>query len=234
MASGLRIVEAPFAPALVTRLFNFSSAFSKETEHAFARHVSTLAEIHVFGSGDEEVTGFQMWPAPVRMPGGVVVMMGGKLRLARAARRTGLPQRSNLAFAERHAAREGEQWYRLSVASVFGFNSLASSLSSFFVLGSPEEPRELREVFAAQVERFCQVNGFAANADGTVNVRFSLPASLLQEANNPIFRSRAAVRRYEQLVPRWHDPASTTYVAWGWKFDRSNIDALRKAGEKSL
>jgi hypothetical protein len=87
-------------------------------------------------------------------------------------------------------------------------------------------------VFAAQVERFCQVNGFAASSDGTVNVGFSLPAPLLQEANTSVFRSRAAVRRYEQLVPRWHDPTSTTYVAWGWKFDQSNVDSLRKAGRE--
>ena len=127
------IPRARFTPALLAELHAFAARLMAEDAAHFRVHAETNDVVHVFERADTgAVVGFQFWrTAPIALPGGRA-LIGGKLRVDPAYRRRALHLRSGLRFYLACQLRHPRtRFYRLSLASMFGFVSIASALADY-------------------------------------------------------------------------------------------------------
>ena len=132
LAARVRIRSVPradFSPALLAELHALSDRLMREAFDHFEVHARTNDVVHVFERRDTRaVVGFQFWKTmPVDLPRARAIV-GGKLRILPEYRRQGLHLRSGLRFYA--AARRSwplSRFYRISLASIFGFTSIASA-----------------------------------------------------------------------------------------------------------
>ena len=120
----------------------------------FRVHAGSNDLVHVFRRADTgEVVGFQFWrTAPIALPHSRVIL-GGKLRIRPELRNYGLHLLSGLVFYLQNKLRHpGTRYYRLSVASVFGFVSITEALASYHLFDPRERDGEagaVRDAFVA-------------------------------------------------------------------------------------
>jgi hypothetical protein len=198
-----RIDRAGFDDAVLRPLHAWSTRLLAESYDHFARHAVTNDELHVFRRGGE-LCGFQFWRA--FDSGGVRYVLGGKLRVDPAARRRGLHHASALAILRaQHGGDPDRAVVRLSIASLFGFVSLARAMPHYRFVDAAAEPA-LCAVFA----RVSAESGYAFDATtGLVDVGIAIPDDQLAQlaasylalpeavayvARNPVFaRNRCFV-----------------------------------------
>src|SRR5262245_21218645 len=96
-------------------------------------HAATNDELHVFRHSESgELAGFQFWRTLPGIDDGHRVVLGGKLRIHPEARRRGLHLASGLAvLCEQRRRFPAARITRLSVASLFGFVSIARRLAHY-------------------------------------------------------------------------------------------------------
>src|SRR5262249_61748474 len=109
---------------------------AEDFEH-FCVHARTNDVVHIYERADTGApVGFQFWrTADMELPGCRAVF-GGKLRVEPAFRRRGLHLRSGLRFyLETQLRYPRTRFYRLSLASMFGFVSITSALAGYRLVG---------------------------------------------------------------------------------------------------
>src|SRR6266545_1172126 len=149
------IARRAFSPALLEELHALSNRLMAEKFEHFRAHAETNEVVHVFERADTRaIVGFQFWKtAPIDLPGARAIV-GGKLRIVPEFRGRALHLRSGLRFyGETQLAHPRTRFYRLSLASIFGFTSIASALAEYRLF----EPRPLDDETRAVTAAFLRI-----------------------------------------------------------------------------
>lgn len=199
----------------------------EELEH-FARHAHTNEVVHVFERADtREPVGFQFWKTtPIDLPGARAIV-GGKLRILPEYRRHALHLRSGLRFYVRtQLAHPLTRLYRLSLASIFGFTSIASALAEYRLF-DPHATDAVSRALAAAFEQVAAGSGYGVDVDtGLFDVRIFMTAETLQRYPQSFFEKPAA-RAYAAANPGYR--TNGCYVGFWFTFSRQNLLALARA-----
>lgn len=227
-ASIRSIPRRRFTPALIGELHALSNRMMREELEHFARHAHTNDVVHVFERADSgALVGFQFWKTvPVELPRARVIV-GGKLRVLPEYRRQALHLRSGLRFyARAQLGRPLTRFYRLSLASIFGFTSIASALAEyrfFEPLATDAEGRALAAVF----EQVAAGSGYEVDRErGTFDVRIFMTDETLERYPASFFE-KAAARAYAAANPGYR--TNGCYVGFWFRFSRQNLVALLRA-----
>jgi hypothetical protein len=217
-----------FDDALLAPLHAMANRLMAETYDRFLAHAVTNDVVHVFERDDTgEVVGFQFWKtAPVDLPGARAIV-GGKLRVVPAFRGRALHLSSGLRFlAEAQLRHPGTRFYRLSLASIFGFTSIASALARYHFYDPAPGDDETRAVSAA-FERIAQDSGYTVDrATGLFDVRIHMTAETLARYPAAFF-AKPAARAYARVNPGYRD--NGCYVGFWFRFGPKNLAAITKA-----
>src|SRR5262245_56800493 len=122
-----------FTPALLDSLHALANRLMAEDAVHFRVHAETSDVVHVYERTDTGApVGFQFWrTAAMELPG-CRALIGGKLRVDPAFRGRALHLRSGLRFyVESQLCHPRTRFYRLSLASLFGFVSITSALADY-------------------------------------------------------------------------------------------------------
>jgi len=227
----VRIRSVPrrhFSAELIAKLHALSNRMMQEELEHFRRHAHTNDVVHVFERADTRaLIGFQFWKTvPIELPRARAIV-GGKLRILPEYRRQALHLRSGLRFYVRtQLAHPLTRFYRLSLASIFGFTSIASALADYRLF----EPRATDGVARALAMAFEQVaagSGYGVDRDtGLFDVRIFMTAETLQRYPHSFF-DKPAARAYAAANPDYR--TNGCYVGFWFTFSRPNLLALVRA-----
>ena len=221
------IARRDFSDELMARLHAFSNQILPEDLPHFRVHAETNEVVHVFEHGDRMV-GFQFWrTAPFPLPRSRLIL-GGKLRVLPEHRGRALHLRSGLRFFLSCKLRHPlTRYYRLAVASLFGFVSITSALAEYRIFDPRPRPGDaegaaLREAFT----RIAAENDFRIDPEtGLMFVDIGIaPETLAQYPEGYLDRPEA--RTYARVNPGWRDNRSD--VAFWFRFTPRNLAALTR------
>jgi hypothetical protein len=229
----IRVVRRrDFSDELLRTLHAFSNRILPEDLAHFRVHAETNEEVHVFEHGGTLV-GYQFWrTAPMALPGARVIM-GGKLRVLPEHRGRALHLRSGLRFFLGCKLRHPRtRYYRLAVASLFGFVSITSALAEYRILDPRPAPGDtegeaIRDAFA----RLAAENDFRLDPEtGLMFVDIGIaPETLAQFPAGYLDRPEA--RAYARVNPGWRNNRSD--VAFWFRFTPRNLLALVRKIQRS-
>jgi hypothetical protein len=184
--------------------------------------------VHLFERADtRELVGFQFWKTvSIDLPRARAIV-GGKLRILPEYRRQALHLRSGLHFYVRaQLARPLTRFYRLSLASIFGFTSIASALADYRLFEPHATDAEGRAL-AAAFEQVAAGSGYGVDPDtGLFDVRIFMTAETLERYPERFF-DKPAARVYATANPGYR--TNGCYVGFWFTFSRQNLIALVRA-----
>ncbi len=219
-----RLQVAGIDDGVLVPLHAFASRMMEESFDHFVRHVRTNDELHVYRR-DHEIVGFQLW----RRLGDDAhrLVLGGKLRVDPTARRNALHHASNLAIllAERES-HPGAAITRLSIASIFGFVSLARAMPHYRFIDTASP------VLAAVFERLSADNGYVFDPrTGLVDVGITIPSDQIARLD----ASYLALPEARTYLARNADFArNRCFAAVVFEVDEDNLSSLlRRSGQQS-
>ena len=217
-----------FSSALIGELHALSNQMMREELEHFGRHAYTNEVVHVFERADtRELVGFQFWKTtPIDLPRARAIV-GGKLRILPEYRRQALHLRSGLRFyARTQLAHPLTRFYRLSLASIFGFTSIASALAQYRLF-EPHARDAEGLALAAAFERVAAGSGYSVDPDsGLFDVHIFMTAETLQRYPQSFF-DKPAARAYAAANPGYR--TNGCYVGFWFTFSRQNVLALVRA-----
>jgi len=219
--------------ALVQELHAVSNSLMAEGLEHFGVHAQANDLVHVFRRVDTgRIVGFQFWrTAPIDLPRGRIIL-GGKLRILPEFRNRGLHLLSGLTFYFQDKLRHPRsRYYRLSIASLFGFVSITEALARYHLFEPRKdtaEGRALRKAFLALAEE----SHFQVDEERGlffVNI-FVTPETLGRYS--PEYFSRSAARAYATVNPEFRTNGS--YVGFWFRFTPANLASLTRATLRKL
>jgi hypothetical protein len=218
-----------FSNALLGELHAMARSLMAEEFSHFRVHAEANDLVHVFRRVDTgEVMGFQFWrTAPIELPRSRVIL-GGKLRMRPELRRRGLHLLSGfLVFLQNKARNPGVRYYRLSLASLFGFVSLTEALADyqFFDPRASQggEAGALREAFV----KLAAESHFRVDEEtGNFFVDIFMTPETLSRYSQAYFE-RPAAKVYAEKNPAYR--TNGCYVGFWWTFSVENLLAMGKA-----
>ncbi|HEX2685321.1 MAG TPA: hypothetical protein VHN14_01820 [Kofleriaceae bacterium] len=211
-----------FTPELVDSLHTLANRLLSEDAAHFRVHAETNDVVHLYERADTgALVGFQFWrTAPMDLPG-CRAIFGGKLRVDPAFRRRGLHLRSGLRFyLESQLRYPRTRFYRLSLASMFGFVSITSALADYHFfdpMAADAEGRAIRGAFERLANqshyRLDPVTGlFLVGIKPTEATLAQYPASYYQ---------RPEACAYARVNPGWRDNGCN--VGFWFRFTPANL-----------
>jgi hypothetical protein len=214
----LTVWRKDFDEKLLRDLHALSNRLMAEDYNRFCVHARTNDLVHVFRQHDQ-VVGFQFWRS-VPMDGGMAIA-GGKLRVLPEHRRRGLHLLSGLLFfAQAKLRRPFTKYYRVSLASIFGFVSITEALAEYELLG-PRTPPEVKKLFS----RLAEENHYQLHDDGRAQVDIFMTEETLSRFPASYFE-RPAARIYAAANPGFR--TNGCYLAFWFRFTPRNIAAILK------
>lgn len=214
-----------FTPEFLDTLHALSNRLLSEDPAHFRVHAETNDVVHIYERTDTgEPVGFQFWrTAPMELPGCRAVL-GGKLRVDPAFRRRALHLRSGLRFyLENQLRHPRTRYYRLSLASVFGFVSITSALAEYHPFdphAADPEGRAIRGAF----ERLAEQSHYRLDpATGLFAVGIALNEETLAHYPDSYYR-RPEVQAYARLNPGWRE--NGLFVGFWFRFTPANLVSL--------
>jgi hypothetical protein len=209
-----------------------SLLMAEDLEH-FRVQSRTNDLVHVFRRADTgEIVGFQFWrTAPIALPGSRMIV-GGKLRIQPAFRRHGLHLLSGLAFYLQNKLRAPRtRFYRLSLASLFGFVSVTEALAHYHFFDPKAQGGEsgaVRDAFFALADE----NHYRVDEEtGLFLVNIFMTRETLERYPARYF-DKPAARAYAAVNPGFRDNGS--YVGFWFRFTPENLLALTRAIYRKL
>ncbi|MEY4549307.1 MAG: hypothetical protein RL685_5502, partial [Pseudomonadota bacterium] len=153
--------------------------------------------------------------------------VGGKLRILPAYRRQGLHLRSGLRFfASRQLAHPRTRFYRISIASIFGFTSIASALSEYHLF-NPQAADPEGHALAGAFQQLASGSGYQlARDEAVIRVNIFITPETLALYPDAFFEKPAA-RVYAGINPGYR--SNGCYVGFWFRFSRRNLVALVQA-----
>jgi hypothetical protein len=216
-----------FTPALIASLHELANRLLAEDADHFRVHAETNDVVHIYERADTgEPIGFQFWRTrPLDLPGCRAVF-GGKLRVDPAFRRRALHLRSGLRFyIESQLRHPGTRFYRLSLASMFGFVSITSALADyqlFDAAAKDPEGRALRDAFV-QMAAESHYRLDEATSLFFVGIR---PTEQTLAQYGASYYARPEAQIYARANPGWRDNGEN--VAFWFRFTPANLWSLSR------
>jgi hypothetical protein len=214
-----------FTPELLGSLHALANRLLAEDVDHFRVHAGTNDVVHIYERRDTGApVGFQFWrTAALDLPGCRAVI-GGKLRVEPAFRRRGLHLRSGLRFyLESQLRHPRTRFYRLSLASMFGFVSITSALAEYRLfdpLATDPEGRAIRGAF----QRMADQSHYRLDpATGLFSVGIRVTEATLAQYPASYYQ-RPLVRVYERINPGWRDNGCN--VGFWFRFTPANLAKL--------
>ncbi len=217
-----------FSPALLGQLHGLSNRLMAEELEHFRTHAETNEVVHVFERVDtREIVGFQFWKTvPIDLPRACGIV-GGKLRVLPAFRGRALHLRSGLRFYARARLRHPRaRFYRLSLASIFGFTSIVSALAEHRLFDPRPREAESRAVTAAFVRLARESRYDVDPASGLFFVRIFMTADTLARYPAAFF-DKPAARAYAAVNPDYR--TNGCYVGFWFHYSARNLLSLVRA-----
>jgi hypothetical protein len=211
-----------FTPELLDSLHAFANRLLSEDVAHFRVHAETNDVVHIYERVDTgALVGFQFWRTASMDVPGCRALIGGKLRIDPAFRRRGLHMRSGLRFyLESQLRRPRTRFYRLSLASMFGFVSLTSALAHYHLfdpMAADAEGRAIRGVF----ERLAEQNHYRLDpTTGLFSVGIRVTEATLAQYSESYYQ-RPEARAYARINPGWRD--NDGYVGFWFRFTPANL-----------
>jgi hypothetical protein len=228
MAVAVRARSLPsrrFTPALLDSLHAFASSMVSEDAAHFRVHAETNDVVHIYERVDTGApVGFQFWrTVPMELPG-CRALIGGKLRIDPEYRRRALHLRSGLRFyLESQLRHPRTRFYRLSLASMFGFVSITSALADYHLFDPAATDAEGRAVRAA-FQRLADQSHYQLDPSTglfAVGIRFN--AATLAQYPDSYFRRPEALT-YARVNPGWRD--NGYFMGFWFRFTPANLARL--------
>jgi hypothetical protein len=219
------IPRRAFTDELMGRLYEFSNRILPEDAAHFRVHADSNEVVHLFEHGDT-IVGYQFWrTAPFDLPGARVIF-GGKLRVLPEHRRRALHLRSGLRFFLACKLRHPlTRYYRLAVASLFGFVSITTALAEYQILDPWPSPGDAEgEALRAAFARIAAENHFRLDPQtGLMFVDIGIAPETLAQYPEGYF-DRPEARVYARVNPGWRD--NRCDVAFWFRFTPRNLFSL--------
>lgn len=217
-----------FTPELLASLHALANRLMSEDADHFRIHAETNDVVHVYERTDTgEPVGFQFWrTAELELPNSRA-LIGGKLRVDPAFRRRALHLRSGLRFyLERQLRHPRTRFYRMSLASMFGFVSITSALANYQLFdprAGDAEGRAIRGAF----ERLASQSHYQLDAaTGLFPVGIHVTAATLAQYSARYFE-RPEARAYAAVNPDWR--TNGCYLGFWFRFTPANLASLVRA-----
>lgn len=210
--------------AEIIRLHRLANRLMAEDEEHFRVHAATNDVVHVFEcAATGEVVGFQFWKTmPLGRPR-TSAIVGGKLRIAPEFRGGALHLLSGLRFFLRtQLSHPRTRFYRLSMASIFGFDSITAALAEYRFFDPSEHDADTRLVSGA-FDELARESGFRIDDDGRVFVGIHMTPETLDRYPAAYF-ARPAARAYALRNPGFR--TNGCYLAFWFRFSPRNLRAL--------
>ena len=227
------LLREDLSEELLGELHAFANGLMAEALEHFRVHAHTNELVHIFRREDTgAIVGFQFWrTAPISLPRGRVIL-GGKLRIHPAFRGRGLHLLSGLTFYVQDKLRHPlSRYYRLSLASPFGFVSITEALARYhFFEPRPRtgEERALKEVFLSVAHKsHYQVD----EETGLFLVNIHMTPETLGRYP-PAYFERPAARAYASVNPDFR--TNGRYVGFWFRFTPDNLASLTRATLRKL
>jgi len=214
-----------FTPELFASLHALANRLLSEDADHFRVHAETNDVVHIYERADTGApVGFQFWrTAPMDLPDCRAVI-GGKLRVDPAFRRRGLHLRSGLRFyLENQLRHPRTRFYRLSLASLFGFVSITSALAEYHLFdprATDAEGRAIRGAF----ERLADQSHYRLDPEtGLFSVGIKATEATLAQYPASYYE-RPEARAYARINPSWRDNGCN--VGFWFRFTPANLVKL--------
>lgn len=230
------IPRADFRPALLAELHGLASRLMAEDAEHFNVHARSNDVVHVFeetGADGAGIVGFQFWRlAGLDRPGRLAIL-GGKLRVLPAYRGQALHLRSGLRFyLESSLHHPLARFYRMSLASLFGFVSITSALASYRLL-DPRDGDDEAALIGAAFERLVAESQFRPVPGTGLFFVDIYPSAETLAGYPPSYFERPQAQAYLRANPGFRD--NGCYLAFWFRMTPANLAALgrtiaRKAG----
>lgn len=195
--------------------------------HAYANDV-----VHVFHRVDTgEVVGFQFWrTAEIQRPRARIIL-GGKLRVLPEFRNYALHLLSGLVFyAQSQFCRPWTRFYRLSIASIFGFVSITEALADYRLFDPHARGGEAASIRAAFVRLAAESHFVLDEQRGWFHVGI-VPTPETLARYSPRYFERQAARIYAAANPEFRTNGYN--LGFWFRFTPANLGALvRTIGRK--
>lgn len=228
-----RIRREDYSEALLRELHALSTRLMAEDLEHFLVHAQSNELVYVFRRADTGgIVGFQFWTTgPLALPRSRVIL-GGKLRILPEFRRHGLHLLAGLSFfLENQLRHPRTRFYRLSIASIFGFSSITGALAHYELFdpkASGREAEAVREAFLARAEE----SHFRVDLDtGLFFVNIYMTPETLSRYP-PAFFEKPAARRYASVNQEFRTNGS--YVGMWFRFTPANLWSLARAITRKL
>jgi hypothetical protein len=199
----------------------------------FRVHADTNDVVHIFRRVDTgELVGFQFWrTVPMTLPG-CRAILGGKLRISPEFRQRGLHLLSGLLFFLQSKARQPlTRYYRLSIASLFGFVSITETLRHYRVFAPRDDSAEGRAVAAVFAAQAAESDYRIDPETGLIFVNiFMTPETMA--GFGPSYFERPAARRYAEINPDYR--SNGCFVGFWFRFTPANLLSLTRAIRRKL
>ena len=205
------------------RLHALASRLLAEDLAHFRVHADSNDLVHVF-EHDGATVGFQFWRTEAMDLPGCRAILGGKLRVLPEHRGRALHLWSGLRFYLRSQLHHPlTRFYRLSLASLFGFVSITSALAEFQLFDAHAGDPEGRAV-RATFERIAAQSHYRLDPETSlffVDIRYA-PDTLARYPQS--YYDRPEARLYERVNPGYRENGS--YAAFWFRFTPRNLVSL--------
>jgi len=216
------IPRRAFTPALLGSLHALANRLLAEDADHFRIHAETNDVVHVYERTDTGApVGFQFWRTAAMDLPGCRAVWGGKLRIDPAFRNRALHLRSGLRFyLENQLRHPRTRFYRMSLASLFGFVSITSALAGYRLFdpaARDAEGRAIRNAFAAVA---AQSHYRLDEATGLFEVGIRATEQTIAQYSAAYFE-RPEARAYIRANPGWRDNGRN--VGFWFRFTPANL-----------
>jgi hypothetical protein len=221
------VARRAFTPELLGSLHALANRLLTEDAAHFTVHAETNDVVHVYERVDTGApVGFQFWrTAAMELPG-CRALIGGKLRVDPAFRGRALHLRSGLRFyVESQLRHPRTRFYRLSLASMFGFVSITSALARYTLFDPAADDPEGRAIRGA-FERLAAESHYVLDpVTGLFPVGIHMTADTLAQYPERYYQ-RPEARAYAAVNPGWR--TNGCYAGFWFRFTPANLAKLTR------
>lgn len=216
-----------FTRELLGSLHGLANRLLAEDPEHFRLHAETNDVVHIYERADTgEPVGFQFWrTTPMELPGCRAVF-GGKLRVDPAFRNRALHLRSGLRFyLENQLRHPGTRYYRLSLASLFGFVSITSALAHYTLFDARAPGAEGRAIREAFERSGAQSHYRLDEATSLFTVGIRVTDETFAQYSQAYYE-RPEARVYMRVNPGWRDNGMN--VGFWFRFTPQNLAKIAR------
>lgn len=229
----LAIDRAAYTEAALRALHAMATRLMAEEYEHFRVHAYANDVVHVFRRVDtDEVVGFQFWrTAEIDLPRARIIL-GGKLRMLPEFRNHALHLLSGLVFyVQNQLRRPWTRFYRLSIASIFGFVSITEALADYRLFDPRDQGDEADAIRTAFARLAAESHFVLDERRGWFYVGI-VPTPDTLERYAPRYFEKPAARIYAAANPEFRTNGHN--LGFWFRFTPANLAALVRTVRRKL